>query len=157
MSTQELFHTLQTSAIGEGIGNLNHFFGALAQLVHITGLVLLLTAILVVNLRLLGVGLKKQSISTLVNATNPFVKVGFGLLLVSGIFVFLPSADLYYLNAAFWLKLVLIVFALLIQFTLYKKVTAVEQPSRALAISTAIISLTLWFGVAFVGRAIGFM
>jgi hypothetical protein len=44
-----------------------------------------------------------------------------------------------------------------IQFTLFRKVTSVEQPSRGMAILTATASLFLWFGVAFAGRIIGFI
>jgi uncharacterized membrane protein SirB2 len=156
MTTQNLFHAIQTSEIATGIGNLDHMFGALAQLLHIAGLLLLLSAILLVNLRLLGLGLKRQSVTQLVKATNPLINYGFGLLLVSGIFVFLPSADLYYPNPAFWAKFVLLGLAILIQLSLYRKVTASDEANKFLAAFTAFLSLTLWFGVGFTGRAIGF-
>lgn len=157
MSTQAIFHSLQNSAFGIGISKLDHLFGALAQLFHITGLLLLLSALLLVNLRLLGVGLRHQSLTQLVKATNPLIFYGLGFLGLSGLFIFLPSADIYYPNPAFWTKLTLLALALIIQFTLYRKVTASETPSRALANTTAVLSLTLWFGVAFAGRAIGFI
>lgn len=157
MSTQSLFQSLQNSALGSSIGKLDPLVGAFSQLFHITGLLLILTAIVLVNLRLLGVGLRNQSLPQLVKATTPLVWYGFGLLALSGIFIFLPSAAIYYPNPAFWAKFLLLALALLIQFTLYRKVTSVEYPKRKLAIATAIISLTLWFGVAFAGRAIGFI
>jgi uncharacterized membrane protein SirB2 len=156
MTTQTIFHAIQTSEIATGIGNLDHLFGALAQLVHIAGLILLLSAVLLVNLRLLGLGLKRQPVTELVRATNPLINYGFLLLLVSGIFVFLPSADLYYPNPAFWAKFALLGVAILIQLSLYKKVTASDETHKILAPFTAFLSLTLWFGVGFTGRAIGF-
>ena len=156
MTTQSLFHAIQTSELATGIGNLDHLYGALAQLLHIAGLILLLSAVLLMNLRLLGLGLKRQSVTQLVKATNPLINYGFLLLLVSGIFVFLPSADLYYPNPAFWAKFALLGVAILIQFSLYRKVTAHDHANRFLAAFTAFLSLTLWFGVGFTGRAIGF-
>lgn len=157
MSTQAIFNALQTSVLGSQIGKLDPLFGAVAQLFHIIGFLLILTSILVVNLRLLGAGLKSQSVSRLVKATNPLVVYGLGLLVFSGLFIILPSANIYYPNPAFWIKLILLALALLIQFTLYRKVTAIESPSPVLASATAVISLVLWFSVAYAGRAIGFV
>ena len=68
-----------------------------------------------------------------------------------------PSAALYYPNPAFWLKFQLLALALIVQFTLYRKVTASEKPNRALAVITAVVSLALWFGVGIAGRAIGYV
>ncbi len=157
MSTQAFFHSLQNGALGISIGKLDPLFGALAQLFHIAGFLLILTAILIVNLRLFGVGLRNQSVPQLVKATNPLILYGLGFLAISGLFILLPSADIYYPNPAFWAKALLLSLALIVQFTLYRKVTASESPNRTLASTTAVLSLTLWFGVAFAGRAIGFV
>lgn len=157
MSTQAFFNSLQHSALGSQIGKLDPLFGAVAQLLHIVGFLLILTSILVVNLRLLGYGLKQQSASDLVKATSPLIGYGLGLLLLSGLFIILPSANIYYPNPAFWTKLILLALAILIQYTLYRKVTSINSPSRVLANTTAVLSLVLWFGVAYAGRAIGFV
>lgn len=157
MSTQSFFQALQNSEMAISIGQSNHLYGALAQLFHIAGLVFILAPVLLVNLRLLGTGLTNQPISLLVKATNPFIYVGLVSIVLSGFFMVLPSAALYYPNPAFWLKFQLLGLALVVQFTLYRKVTATENPHRLLAIATAIISLTLWFGVGIAGRAIGYL
>ncbi|MES2547163.1 MAG: DUF6644 family protein [Pseudomonadota bacterium] len=157
MSTESLFKQLQDSSLSQTISQLDSIAGAFAQLFHIAGFLLILTAVLLVNLRLVGLGLNRQTIPSLAKATRPLVIYGLVLLLISGLFTFLPSATLYYPNPAFWLKFILLGFALLIQFTLYTKVTSIESPNRILAGLTAILSLILWFGVAFAGRAIGFL
>ncbi|RYY76436.1 MAG: hypothetical protein EOO52_02695 [Gammaproteobacteria bacterium] len=157
MSTLPFFQALQNSEIAVGIGQSNHLYGVVAQIFHIAGLVLILAPVLLVNLRLLGTGLVNQSVPHLVKATNPLIWIGFLSILFSGIFMFAPSAALYYPNPAFWLKFQLLAAALVVQFTLYRKVTASEKPNRALAVTTAIISLTLWFGVGIAGRAIGYV
>jgi hypothetical protein len=46
---------------------------------------------------------------------------------------------------------------LVVHFTITRLVTRKENPKPVVAISAAILSLTLWFGVAFAGRAIGFL
>ena len=157
MSTFSFFQALQNSEIAVGIGQSNHLYGVVAQVFHITGMVLILASVLLVNLRLLGTGLTNQSIPQLVKATSPLIWIGLIFILLSGIFMFAPSAALYYPNPAFWLKFQLLGFALIVQFTLYRKITAAEKPNRSIAILTAIISLSLWFGVGIAGRAIGYV
>jgi hypothetical protein len=157
VSTQPIFQAIQDSEFVISLGQANHLYGILAQIFHISGLILILAPLLLVNLRLLGAGLTNQPITKLVKATNPLIWLGLLFIALSGFFMFAPSATLYYSNPAFWLKFQLLGFALIVQFTLYKKITATDAPSRALAIITAIISLTLWFGVGIAGRAIGFV
>ena len=157
MSTQALFLALQNSEFGIGIGQANRLYGIAAQLFHITGLIFILSSILLVNLRLLGVGLIQQPVGLLVKRTNPLIWAGLILITLSGFFMFAPSAALYYPNPAFWLKFQLLGFALFVQFTLYRTVTATETPNIYLAKSVAVISIILWFGVGLSGRAIGFV
>lgn len=157
MSTQQLFQSIQNSDIAIAMGQSNHLFGALAQLFHIAGLIFILASVLLVNLRLLGFGLIHQTTAELVKATNPYIWVGLVFLFFSGLFMFVPSATLYYPNPAFWFKMQVLIIALFAQFTLYRKVTSDSAPSRGLAIFTATSSLVLWFVVGLAGRAIGFM
>ncbi|WP_331346686.1 DUF6644 family protein [Cellvibrio sp. UBA7661] len=157
MNTQELFQAVQNSDIAIALGQAPIFFGILAQLFHISGLVLLLTSILLVNLRLLGVGFTWFSAPQLAQYTKPFIYTGLLFLILSGVFMLAPSAALYEPNPAFWIKLKLFAVALLIQFTLYRAVSTNENPNRILAVTTAIVSLVLWFSVGLAGRAIGFV
>lgn len=157
MSTEALFHSIQHSALGTVLGKADPIIGALSQLIHITGLILILSAIILVNLRLLGFGLKQQSLPQLIKATTPQIWYGLALLVLSGLFIFIPSATIYLHNPAFWTKFVLLAIVLVIQFTLFRQVAEVEHPKRVVAALTAVTSLVLWFGVAFAGRIIGFV
>lgn len=157
MTTEAIFQGLQTSSLSLYISQLDAVAGAVAQLFHIVGFLLILTAVLLVNLRLIGLGLRQQPIPYLAKVTSPLITYGLVLLLLSGLFIFLPSAALYYPNPAFWFKFILLGAALFIQLTLYRVVTRAEQPHPALAWLTSVLSITLWFGVAFAGRAIGFL
>ena len=157
MSTEALFNSIQHSVIGSVLGKADPLVGALSQLIHITGLILILSAVVLVNLRLLGFGLKRQSLPELVKTTTPQIWYGLALLVLSGLFIFIPSATIYLHNPAFWTKFVLLAVVLVIQFTLFRRVTSVEHPKRSVAIFTATTSLILWFGVAFAGRVIGYI
>jgi hypothetical protein len=156
MSTLELFKAIQTSGFSRLIGSQDHFFCATAQLFHIAGLILLLASIVLVSLRLLGIGLPNQSLPQLAKSTKWLVWTGLGLLTASGIVIFVPAATNYVPNTFFWSKFILLAAALLLHFTLYHKITASENPNPLIAKTTAVLSLTLWFSVAFAGRFIGF-
>jgi hypothetical protein len=157
MSTQGLFDAIQHSAVSDAISKLDHLFGAVAQLGHITGLVLLLSSIVLVNLRLLGWGLTGQPITRLATSTNKLIWIGLALLAVSGLFIFIPAALIYYVNPFFWYKAELIVFALIVQLTLFRWATRTDDPHPLLAKGTAVVSLALWFGVGAAARIIGFL
>jgi hypothetical protein len=157
MSTEVLFNSIQHSSLGDVLGKADPLIGALSQLIHIAGLILILSAVVLVNLRLLGFGLKRQSLPELVKTTTPQIWYGLVLLVLSGLFIFIPSATIYLHNTAFWTKFSLLAIVLVIQFTLFRKVTSVENPKRGVAILTAVTSLVLWFGVAFAGRFIGYI
>jgi len=155
MSTLELFRALQASNFGRFIGSLDHLVHAGIQLMHITGLLLLLSSIVLVSLRLLGIGLRTVLLTEIADATNRFIWIGLALLVISGVLMLAPSATNYYENDFFWDKLVLLGLALLVHVALFRKVARLEQ-TPAIAAPLAVLSLLLWFGVAFAGRFIGF-
>lgn len=157
MSTQDVFSSIQHSAISSSISSLGHMFGAVAQLGHITGLILLLSPMVLINLRLLGFGLTGQPVSKLVKSTQQFVWIGLLLLAISGLFIFIPAALIYYVNPFFWYKAKLLALALLVQLTLFRWVTTTNTPNPILAKATALLSLALWFGVGAAARVIGFL
>ncbi|MEQ1601887.1 MAG: hypothetical protein HOP04_03685 [Methylophilaceae bacterium] len=157
MSIQALFDSIQHSALSTSITRLDHLFGALAQLAHITGLIFLLSSIVLVNLRLLGFGLTQQPVTKLARSTTRFIWLGFALLAISGLFIFVPAANIYYVNPFFWIKAQLLVMAVIVQLTLYRWVTTTNTPNPILAKSTAVLSLSLWFSIGISGRIIGFL
>lgn len=157
MSTETLFNALQHSTLGTVLGKADPLIGALTQLFHIAGFLLILSAIVIVNLRLLGFGLTRQSLPDLLKATTPQIWYGLILLTFSGLFIFIPSATIYYHNPAFWIKFGLLALVLTLQLTLFRQVASIELPKRGVAVLAAVTSLFLWFGVAFAGRFIGFV
>ena len=157
MSILDLFKTIQSSHFAHFIGSQNHLFGAFLQLLHITGLILVLTSIILVALNLLGTGLRRQPAGLLADSTEKLIWSGLGLLAVSGLLIFIPAATNYYKNPAFWSKFALLATAVVIHKTLYWHVTHNEDVSPTLAKFTGILILLLWFSVAFAARFIGFV
>lgn len=147
--------SLQSSPVGQLIGGTDHLVGAAFQFIHIVGLVLLLTGVLLVALRLLGLGLKQQSLAEVAQMARPFLWWGLAAAVISGGLMFASTAVIYVTKEALQLKLVLLVLAVLLQLGLIRRLVS-HPAGKALATSGALASLVLWFGVGLAGRAIGF-
>ena len=129
----------------------------LVQSLHLTGITLLLSTILVLNLRLLGVGFKRLPLPFLAEQLWPWNKAGIALTIASGIMVFLPDPTRYAHNGPFRLKMSLLCLALLYQFVVFRRVIRSEQTRpRVRNMALSALSLLLWFGVGWSGRAIAF-
>jgi hypothetical protein len=150
-------HTLQSSALGTALRDASPSTVLLIQIAHVLGLILLLTALLLVNLRLLGWALRAVPLRQLVLTTRWALRLGLVLAIGSGTLLFLSAPVGYVANAAFVPKMLLLLTALVVQASLVRHVTNTESPTPLLARSTAALSLTLWFSVGLAGRAIGFI
>lgn len=149
--------SLQHTALGLALREASPVAVLGIQIAHVLGLILLLTSLLIVNLRLLGWGLRSLPLPQLVQATRWALRLGLVLAVGSGTLLFFSAPVHYIANAAFVPKMSLLLFALIVQASLYRSVTHKEHASPLLARSTAVLSLTLWFSVGLAGRAIGFV
>jgi hypothetical protein len=156
MSLLDTFHWFEATGIGT-YGRRSAYFFPAVEVVHLLGLTLLLGTALVLNLRLLGAIMRRQSIPEIVNATAPLLWSGAGLAMGSGLLLFLAEAVKCYYNAAFWYKMGLLLSAILFQLVVHRRLRAVPSTATALVKATAAVSLLLWFGVAVAGRAIAFV
>ena len=157
MSLIDFAHAAQQSAPGLMLRAASPTAVLGIQLGHVLGLILLLTSLVIVNLRLLGVGLRAQSLPDIVRSTRWAQHLGLTLTIASGVLLFLSAPVHYAGNTAFVPKMILLIAALTIQFTLYRNITRRQHPSPSLARITAVLSLSLWFAVGLFGRAIGFV
>jgi hypothetical protein len=127
------------------------------QIAHVLGLILLLSTLVLINLRLLGWGLRDLPLAQLMRSTRKGLWLGLLLAIGSGSLLFLSAPVHYAGNAAFVPKMALLATALVVQASLFTAVTRRDAPGPLLARSTAVLSLTLWFSVGLAGRAIGFV
>ena len=73
------------------------------------------------------------------------------------ILMFLTGPSHYYFNRAFDIKMVLLFAALVIHVTVLQRIARRDEPPATLARVCAVLSLVLWYGVSWAGRAIGFV
>jgi hypothetical protein len=149
--------TLQSTALGAALRDATPSTVLLIQIGHVLGLILLLTALLLVNLRLLGWGLHRQPLRDVVLGTRWALRLGLVLTIASGTLLFLTAPVSYIANPAFVPKIALLLAALALQAGLGRRLAG-QAPLRPLwARGAAVLGLTLWFGVGLAGRAIGFV
>jgi len=157
MSLLPFFQWCYQSAIGEAIRDSTWVFPVI-EACHLLGLGLTVGAVLIVDLRLLGVGLSRQPVAQLSGSTEPWLLGSVTLMFTSGVPLFLSEATKCYYSFPFWVKMTSLVLVLLFTFTVRRRVTRAGLASEPppLGRITALISLSLWFGVAWGGRWIGF-
>ncbi|MDH4063129.1 MAG: hypothetical protein OEW19_01915 [Acidobacteriota bacterium] len=151
------FEWCEASALGEFIRTSLWLFPAI-ECVHLLGLVLLGGAVLVVDLRLLGLGLSDHSAQAVGAAAHRLMLMGVGVMLFTGLPLFLSEAVKCYYSDAFWVKITTLVPAILFALTVRRWVWRAEdgRVGRMAQACTALTSLALWFTVAAGGRWIGF-
>ena len=157
MSVLDFFKWLQYSPPLAMMRSSSWFFPIIAS-IHLMGLALIGGAVLVVDLRLLGLGLRQQPVSQVARDAERWLHVSLAVLLPTGILQFMCfAATKYYYLTAFWMKMATLCLALLFTFSIRRKVTTADEMrvNKRWSKIVALISLSLWLSVAIAGRLIG--
>jgi hypothetical protein len=146
------------SFFGHGIRDSAWLF-PFVEIFHLIGLGILGGTLLVLNLRLLGIGFRGERTSELAKDVQPWMIGSLAVMLVSGFLLFSTEAVKMYGNWAFRWKMIFLALAILYTFTIYRKVIRSDEShiGATLRALVALISLTLWAGVGLCGRAIGYV
>lgn len=156
MSLLHLFRWFDNTWIAQGIRGSTYWFPAI-EVVHLLGLTLLYGAVLMVDLRVLGFGLRRQPVQRVAAQITPYTIFAIGLMLATGIPLLLSEALKCYDNSAFWFKMISLLLALIFQFTIHRKVVSSSgQPTFGMKVGAG-VSMLLWLSVGLGGRAIAFV
>src|SRR5262249_49943896 len=115
-------------------------------------------AVLMLDLRLLGFGLRRQSIAEGAKEAQPWLVGSLIVMLGTGVGLFLSEPVKCYYSKPFWGKVWSVALAMAFTFTVRRKVVSRDE-SRVHPVvlkTVALVSLILWFGVGAGGRWIGF-
>ena len=125
------------------------------QSIHIIGLTMVVGTTCMVDLRLLGITMRRQTVRTLASSVMPWTVGGLVIVLITGPLLFGSDIHRYLQNPAFLLKMVLLVIALVaharLHFSVVRSDSSFPTMSRKLG---AALSLILWCSVVLAGRAI---
>jgi hypothetical protein len=123
---------------------------------HLMGLALIGGAVLMVDLRLLGFGLRRQPVAQVAQDAQRWLLVGLLVMLPTGLLLFMASAVKCYYLPAFWVKMTSLFLALVFTFAVRRRVIMATRMSPVRTRLVAVVSLSLWSSVAIAGRLVGF-
>jgi hypothetical protein len=147
----------EATGLGKLIRNSQYAF-PIVEFFHLAALAVIGGAVLVVDMRLLGLGLKKTSVAQLAKDAQPWMTGSLVVMLASGIALYSSEATKCYQSPAFWIKMISLLLAMIFTYTVRRRTAAAdEQGISPLATkSVGVLSIALWFTVAWGGRWIGF-
>jgi Family of unknown function (DUF6644) len=126
--------------------------------IHLMGLAMIGGAVLVVDLRLLGWGLRRQPVAQIARDAERWLLRSLLVSLPTGALLFMCFATKYYYLTFFWVKMASLVAVLGFTFSVRRRVTMADETriSPVWSKLVALVSLSLWTTVAIGGRWIGF-
>ena len=157
MSLLPFFTWCENSVVGETIRSSKWLFPVIES-VHLLGLVVIAGAVLVVDMRLFGLGLRRQPVAQLARDTQPWLVGSLIVMLSTGFLLFLSEAIKCYYSLAFSVKMTSLLLAIIFTFTVRRKVAMADESRVGPLWSklVAVASVTLWSLVGVGGRWIGF-
>jgi len=156
MTLLPFFQWCEASWLGNSIRESLWLFPVI-EAVHLLGLCLLGGAILLVDLRLLGVGLRRYPIPQIAQEASRWLMISVVVMLTTGTALFLSESIKCYYSQAFWVKITTLPVALLFTYLVRQRVAMrAGDTSTGATKVVAALSMMLWFTVAAAGRWIGF-
>lgn len=153
---------VEASALARALSGFNQTWAGI-QTIHLAAMSVLVVSITVFDLRLLGLAMRRASVSRLADRLLPTTWSAFGVMVLTGGLMFSAKAQVYCVNPVFTTKLFLIFLAgvnmAVFHFTIYRNVSKWDQntPTPLAAKVVGSISVLLWASVVVAGRWIGFV
>jgi uncharacterized membrane protein YcfT len=113
---------------------------------HIVGVLLAVGMTAIVDFRLLGMILPKQTPEQLTSVTAWWVGGGLIVAIFSGLILFSADPDSYYINVTFLIKMACLPLAIALHYTVHRKAALPGFPPRR-AKTVAFISLLFWISI----------
>lgn len=109
-----------------------------------------------VDLRLLGLGMKDQNAGQLARLVRPWLVGAIVVMLSTGVLLFLSEAIKCFYNTSFWVKMITLPIALGFTFLVRDPRIMKGAPTLLQSRMLGSVSMALWFVVAAAGRWIGY-
>lgn len=140
--------------------NASPFTFPILEVTHIASFAIAIGTIALVDFRLLGLAMLRQTPGKLASATRLWTLLSLSTAIFSGLLMYATDPDKFYLNVSFLFKIACLILAIAFHYTVHRRIVGgVVQGNApaAAAIATACVSLTLWVGVVFGGIFIEFV
>ena len=150
----EIIYLLEDSYIGEYVRSSLWLFPVI-QSFHLIGLGILGGAVVVGDLRLIGILMRTESTRYVIRVTRPWFNFGLFILIITGIPLFLSEAVKCYYSRAFWIKISCLLLGALFVYFIRNPIVLSKDENFMIKI-LGFISFSLWVVTAASGRWIGF-
>ncbi len=127
------------------------------EIIHLIGLALFVGTLLLTDLGLLGIAMRRQPIQQVASALSPWTWRGFAILLITGPFMFTAQAAKWHDNPVFWFKMLFLLIATVFQWSVRRKIVSADlslHPATAKLIGA--VSLVLWISIALSSKMMEF-
>jgi len=151
------FQAIEASSLSKALSQSSWAF-AVVESIHLLALSVIGGAVLMLDLRFLGFGLRGRPIREVAGEAQPWLVASLIVMLATGVVLFVSEPIKCYYSTPFWVKMTSLALAILFTFTVRRRVTMADEASMRPAVYrlVALVSLALWFGVGAGGRWIGF-
>jgi hypothetical protein len=126
----------------------------IVESVHLIGLALFVGTLLLIDMGLLGVAMRRQPIAQVAAALAPWTWSGFLMLVITGPFMFTAQAAKWHDNPIFWIKMLLLILATVFQLSVRRPIASREIGRAKLIGGT---SLVLWIGIGILSKMMEFV
>ena len=152
----EAFEWIEHSRIGEFMRGSRVVFPVF-EILHLLGLALFAGTLLLTDLGLLGVAMRRQPVNQVASALAPWTWRGFALLMITGPFMFSAQAAKWHDNPVFWIKMFLLMIAAIFQWSVRARITVdlSGDPGQAKLIGG--LSLVLWISIGLLSKMMEFV
>lgn len=147
----EAFEWIERSPVGELMRSSRAIF-PIVEIIHLIGMALFVGTLLLIDVGLLGVGMRRQPIHQVAAALAPWTWSGFALLMLTGPFMFSAQASKWHDNPVFWIKMLLLSIAVVFQLSVRRRITS-GGPAKIVGAT----SLILWIGTALLAKMMEFV
>lgn len=129
------------------------------NLLHLLSMVTFIGALALVDLRLLNAGMRQQPVKQVARGAQPWLIGGFLGLLVTGFIALTGTAMAQYTNRVFWLKMYILLAAMIFTVTIRRQVTMADEARVGpfWGRLVGLVSIALWTSVAVAARLIMFL
>lgn len=125
------------------------------QTVHLLGIAVIMSSVVLLDLRILGFALPSQDVRELTRRVMPWVWCTLPIMLLSGLPFVIARPQRYFTNPIFGIKFALLLPAVALAAVLH--ILTVRKPDYRGTKLLAAISLLLWIGVVLAGRWIAYV
>ncbi len=132
------------------------------QTVHLLSIVAIMTSVVMIDLRILGLAVPSQSTAEMINRLSPWTLWGVVGAASSGIWFLFARPNRYFSNPVFQIKFGLLAAAVLLTVIFYRwsstEINIWHGPGNRIVVAKiyALVSLLLWLGVVMAGRWIAY-